>query len=104
MSFWVDTTSTDYPTQGFKDCVSQGNCQKYVQVNQTLFLSLDLYSVNASYIGASILDIMILEFDVTYGDVDPENFREAFNDVIVAAIPVINQQARAGIQNPLIGD
>mmetsp|Transcript_28380 Transcript_28380/g.25225 ORF Transcript_28380/g.25225 Transcript_28380/m.25225 type:complete len:96 (+) Transcript_28380:719-1006(+) len=33
MAFWVDTTSTDYPAQGFKDCVSQGNCQKYVQVN-----------------------------------------------------------------------
>mmetsp|Transcript_28384 Transcript_28384/g.25231 ORF Transcript_28384/g.25231 Transcript_28384/m.25231 type:complete len:86 (+) Transcript_28384:1076-1333(+) len=46
---------------------------------------------------------MILEFDVIYGDVDPENFREAFNNVIVAAIPVINQQARAGIKNPLIG-
>mmetsp|Transcript_28380 Transcript_28380/g.25226 ORF Transcript_28380/g.25226 Transcript_28380/m.25226 type:complete len:82 (+) Transcript_28380:1076-1321(+) len=45
---------------------------------------------------------MILEFDVTYGDVDPENFREAFNDVIIAAIPVLNEQLRGGIPDPII--
>lgn len=103
IDMWVDVLSTDYPQQGFANCIEQGNCKQAVGMNTSLFLALDLYNINQTYIGVDVMNIAVANLLVTYGGADKADLQNVLNDLLGSVIPMVNQEVGGGIKNPLIG-
>jgi len=103
IDMWVDIESTDYPQQGFENCILQGNCKQAVGMDASFFFAIDIYNVNQTFIGVDLIDIQVSDLYVTSGEANRNDLQVVLNDMLNSVIPIVNVELANGIQNPLIG-
>lgn len=101
IEFWVDTDSTRYPDEGLENCTT---CEKGVAFNNTLLLELNIFKINSSTVGVTVLNVDMVDLNIIAGEgYDAKRLRSAINNVLDGLIPGINTKLRDGITIPIIG-
>jgi len=100
-AFWVDTNSSNYPEEGLANCT---NCVEGLLMNLTLLLEANLFKINSTTLGATVLNVDIVDLNVIQGDgFNASTLKSSFNDLIGGLLPTVNYGLDAGIANPIIG-
>lgn len=103
LDFIVDPDSSDYPQDSLAKCPQ---CAEALSLELTTLLSLNVANIDPATIRPLLLSASLQEFSVknsVFDNLDPVTFQALFNDLIKAAVPIVDGLLAKGFSNPLVG-
>jgi hypothetical protein len=100
IEFWVDTDGKNYPEEGLANCTT---CLSALVLNNTLLFDVNLFKIDSSHVGVTILNLDIVDLSIVSGEeFDAYDLKVSINQLLSGFIPTINAGLASGIEIPLI--